>query len=112
MGRRVDKWIADDGSEHDSQRGMVLHELALVDAREIDAFLRDDTGKLPKRHREYTRLLTEWQEYMRANDTAAEPMPETVQPVTDKAWAPDHYAFASEAVDKSEEDPFAGAVAL
>lgn len=125
MGRRISKWIADDGSEHDTEREMVMHEMEAIDAKEIDAFLRKEDGNLPKRHREYTRVLIEWQKYVRASDLdAATPMPklspsaELVDPSLvapfsgnpTEMWQPKDYAFNGEAVP--EDDPFAGATSI
>lgn len=120
MGHQIAKWIADDGSEHNTERDMVMHEMEAVDAKEIEAFLRDEDGKPPKRWREYTRILTEWQKYVRANYfDAAVPaaLPDSAStesaPIDgnpEASWKPKDYAFGTEGV--GEDDPFAGATTI
>jgi hypothetical protein len=63
MGRRIERWIADDGVEFSTQQEMILHELDLIDAREIELFL-DGMDKLaPRRRVEYAKVLVAWQQF-------------------------------------------------
>lgn len=62
MGKMVSRWIANDGQEFVEQRDMLLHELSLIDAKEIELFVRD---KPPRKQAEYGTLLKEWQLYQR-----------------------------------------------
>ena len=64
MGKQVKKWIADDETMFDDERSMVLHELKLIDQKEIDLFLINKEVSV-KRKAEYTKLLREWQEHKR-----------------------------------------------
>jgi len=107
MGKKVDRWIADDGQEFAEQRDMLLHELSLVDAKEIDLFIRD---KFPRKQAEYKNLLKEWQVYQRTRQLEEVPMPqpfvseENVAPMVGIA----EYPFNLD----DDDDPFANASLL
>ena len=64
MGSPVTKWRAVDGAEFDSQKDMLLHELSLNEAAEIDVFL-SSKYESSRRKTEYRRVLTQFAEYMR-----------------------------------------------
>lgn len=63
MGNPVTKWISDDGLSFDDERSMLLHELALVDAKEIDLFVKQYKERKQK---EYAVVLLDWQRYQRS----------------------------------------------
>lgn len=64
MGRQVTKWVSEDGQEFVDERSMLLHELELVDAKEIELFIQ----KYPeKKGKEYSKVLLDWQKYQREN---------------------------------------------
>lgn len=69
MGRRTERWIADDGKEFDTKEDMLRHELLLIDEKEIAIFVAD---KPPRRQKEYAKLLLEWQNYRRNQDIPVE----------------------------------------
>lgn len=78
MGKKVDRWIADDGTEFQDQKSMLLYEMAQVDAKEIEVFLREKFSERgSRRNSEYKKLLIEWQAYMRENSPQM-----TIQSVT------------------------------
>lgn len=64
MGKAVQRWIADDGTEFESEREMILHELTLLDIKEIDLWLQQQEVS-PKRLNEYRKLLRSWQQHIR-----------------------------------------------
>lgn len=64
MGSPVTKWKAVDGAEFDTQKDMLLHELSLNEAAEIDVFLNSKYEN-SRRKAEYKRVLTQFAEYMR-----------------------------------------------
>lgn len=69
MGRRTERWIADDGKEFNTREDMLRHELLLIDEKEIAIFVAD---KPQRRQKEYAKLLLEWQNYRRNQDTSLE----------------------------------------
>lgn len=77
MGRAVERWVADDGTEFDNKKDMLVHELTVLDEKEIDAFLAHTVSPTSKRVTEYKKMLIQWQKYLRAqemNITEALPM--------------------------------------
>lgn len=75
MGKMVPRWIADDGQEFVERRDMLLHELSLIDAKEIELFVRD---KQPRKQAEYRTLLKEWQLYQRTQQLDEQVSPSEV----------------------------------
>lgn len=65
MGKKVSRWIADDGTEFNDQVFMIQHELAVLDEKEIDIFLAN-TEKTPRQQQIYKKILVEWQKHMRS----------------------------------------------
>ena len=104
MGHQVSKWIADDGTEFNEKKLMLLHEMALIDGKEIALFLAKQNIS-SRRMTEYTKLLVSWQKYMREY-SVTNVVDENDPPVESKDWKPVDYAFSDEAI---EEDIFAGA---
>lgn len=72
MGASVIKWIADDGTPFDTQKEMIVYELALLDSKDIDLFLEIQKTS-PKKFPEYKKLLVAWQTHMRTQ-SFAEPL--------------------------------------
>jgi hypothetical protein len=68
MGKAVERWVADDGTEFDSKKDMLIHELTLLDEKEIDVFLTAFVSPTSKRTTEYKKLLIQWQKHIRAQD--------------------------------------------
>jgi hypothetical protein len=64
MGASVVKWVSDDGQSFDTREDMIIHELTLVDAKEIDIFLAINQTA-PRKVPEYKKLLVLWQTHMR-----------------------------------------------
>lgn len=65
MGRAVEKWIADDGSEFGNKRDMIVHEMTILDEKEIDYFVTSIIQTSVKRTSEYKKLLMSWQKHVR-----------------------------------------------
>ena len=65
MGRAVERWVADDGSEFDSKRDMLVHEMTILDEKEIDYFVTTVIDTSVKRASEYKKLLMAWQKHIR-----------------------------------------------
>lgn len=68
MGRAVERWIADDGTEFDNKRDMLLHEMTLLDEKEIDYFVTHVIETSVKRASEYKKLLITWQKHVRSQE--------------------------------------------
>jgi hypothetical protein len=64
MGQAVQRWVADDGTEFDTQKDMIIHEMTILDEKEIDLFLANIETSV-KRISEYRKLLITWQKYIR-----------------------------------------------
>lgn len=65
MGRAVERWVADDGTEFDSKREMLIHEMTILDEKEIDFFVSNIIETSAKRASEYKKLLMTWQKHIR-----------------------------------------------
>lgn len=87
MGTSVVKWVADDGTAFDTEEEMLVHELALVDSKEIDIFLsmQDVT---PRRIAEYKKLLTSWQSHMREQSLKYKQLELPLNP-PEQVWGPE-----------------------
>ena len=70
MGRRAERWIADDGKEFNTREEMLRYELLLIDEKEIAIFVAD---KPARRQKEYAKLLLDWQSYRRDQDVPLAP---------------------------------------
>ena len=68
MGKVVERWVADDGTEFDNQKDMLIHELTVLDEKEIDVFLSSFVSPTSKRTSEYKKLLIQWQKHIRGQD--------------------------------------------
>jgi hypothetical protein len=68
MGKCESRWIAEDGTEFKVEQDMLLHELSIIDAKEIDLFLMAQNVPL-RRLNEYKKLLKAWQAYIRNTQT-------------------------------------------
>ena len=64
MGRAIQRWVAEDGTEFDDERSMVLYELSILDASEIEIFLKDVIEASPRKTIEYRKILKRWQAYL------------------------------------------------
>lgn len=109
MGKQVSKWVADDGQEFDNQKDMLLYEMAVVDAKEIDLFLEAQEVS-QRRVTEYKKLLVAWQKHMQEDYYIADKVKESIPDNIKAGWLPDNYAFESEMV--TEDDPFAKATQI
>jgi hypothetical protein len=67
MGVSALRWIADDGVEFNSKREMLLHEMTLLDVKEIDIWLLQQEVST-KRMNEYRKLLRAWQQHIRTQE--------------------------------------------
>jgi hypothetical protein len=94
---------------------MTLHELSLVDGKEIDLFLASREVSV-KRRSEYRKILVAWQQYMRKQYPDAKVAPVELEPFIEpappKGWKPANYAFEDEGLPMEDDDPFAGAVSI
>jgi len=97
MGSPVTKWKAIDGAEFGTQKDMLLHELSLNEATEIDIFLSTQYAS-SRRKAEYKRVLAQFAEYMRdarytdlRQETASplESLPLTEPPASIVEWVPE-----------------------
>jgi hypothetical protein len=68
MGKAVERWIADDGTEFDNKRDMLLHEMTVLDEKEIDYFVSHVIDTSVKRASEYKKLLITWQKHVRSQE--------------------------------------------
>lgn len=71
MGGPVTKWISDDGVPFEDEQSMILHELALIDAKEIELFVQQYKER---KRREYASVLSDWQKYQRQNQPLGRPV--------------------------------------
>lgn len=76
MGRAVERWIADDGTEFDNKRDMLLHEMTVLDEKEIDYFVNHVIETSVKRASEYKKLLITWQKHVRSQELDKPTLPE------------------------------------
>lgn len=113
MGRKAAIWYADDGTPFNDEASMLLHEMAILDAKEIDLFLASSEFS-GKRKTEYRKLLINWQQYMRKQyPVATDNIPEEHVPSTKQpAWKPAGYAFKDELPFEDDIDPFANATSI
>jgi hypothetical protein len=65
MGQMVKRWLAEDGSEHETEELMLIHELMTHQLAEIENFLDhyngDGKALLRGRRTEYKRVLERWE---------------------------------------------------
>lgn len=71
MVRTESRYIASDGTEFKDKREAILHDLAILDEREIDIFLSQSEYTV-KRVTEYRKLLYTWQKYVRSQALEAQ----------------------------------------
>jgi hypothetical protein len=62
MGKRIERWVADDGTEFESEAAMLTHEMNLLDYQEIDIFMESYDCAERKRG-EYSKAVKAWQAY-------------------------------------------------
>lgn len=72
MGKPVTKWVSDDGASFEDERSMILHELSLVDCKEIELFVKQYKERKQK---EYASVLMDWQKYQRSNQSKSNSVP-------------------------------------
>lgn len=126
MGRKVEKWVADDGTEFLDERSMRMHELAALDGKLIDVFLEDQEVHSKKRP-EYRRILVAWQEFFRGQGFVEQPQagydsdhttkPIELDQVLDaeaEEWVPENYQLGEDDDREAREieESFAKAVKL
>lgn len=68
MGKAIERWVADDGTEFATKKEMLIHELTMLDEKEIDVFLATAVNANSRRTSEYKKLLIQWQKHLRAQD--------------------------------------------
>lgn len=67
MGKQVDRWQADDGTEFQTKQEMDLYELKQSDAKLIDLFIRQGNYSTPYIKR-YALVLSNFLTFVREND--------------------------------------------
>ena len=75
MGVAIQRWVADDGTEFNTEQEMILHELSILDAKEIDVFLQHVVDTRPRKLNEYRKLLVSWQAYLQSQKYPKNPGP-------------------------------------
>lgn len=68
MGKQVSKWLSDDGIEFDTKKEMLLHELSLLDEKEINIFIEDIYDCPSRQKKSYKKSIIAWQKYQRELD--------------------------------------------
>ena len=80
MGKAVQRWVADDGTEFETEREMILHEMTLLDVKEIDIWLQQQEVST-KRMNEYRKLLGSWQQHIRSQELSAFDPVQSIDPL-------------------------------
>lgn len=99
MGNPVTKWISDDGLSFEDECSMLLHELSLLDAKEIDLFVKQFKDRKQK---EYAAVLNLWQKYQRSHQNTLSPVKQTSVPLS----AEELFARIPQGVDVLEPDGY------
>lgn len=109
MGHRIEKWVADDGTEWPTKHEMMKHELLVLDEKLIDIFIDDVLDTHPRKKPEYKRILVQWQEYSRRGEQAPTPVQEVVvdesQHVSEE-WKPNPGRFTQDNININEAGDF------
>lgn len=107
MGRSALIWFADDGEEFKTQKDMLLHELLILDNKEIEAFLETELDVKERKRGEYKKVLVAWQTYVRSTqkiplDVDNKPSLEELYNVqTVEEHKPDNYILGETPVDET-----------